>query len=281
MKLLRYGAVGAEKPGCLDAAGNIRDLSQHIKDVTGETISRASLQKLRGLDLNQLPIVKNPERLGACVNQVGKFICVGLNYADHAAETNSKKPEEPILFAKMTSAISGPNDPIIIPKNSTQTDWEVELGVVIGSSAKRVTEKDALNYVAGYCVIDDVSERYYQKSTPQWMKGKSCDSFGPIGPWLVTTDEIPDPQNLTLWLDVDGHRYQNGHSSNMIFGVAFLVSYISQYFTLYPGDIISTGTPAGVGMGQKPHPIYLKAGQKVHLGIRGLGEQLHEMVDEG
>ncbi|MDX1901153.1 MAG: fumarylacetoacetate hydrolase family protein [Gammaproteobacteria bacterium] len=280
MKLLRYGAPGAEKPGCLDASGNVRDLSQHIDDISGKHLSRETLKKLQTLDLNTLPLIQNPERIGACVNHVGKFICIGLNYADHAAETNSKKPDEPIIFAKATSAISGPHDPIIIPKKSTETDWEVELGVVIGTPAKRVAEKEALDYVAGYCVIDDVSERYYQKSTPQWMKGKSCDTFGPIGPWLVTRDEISDPQNLSLWLEVDGKRYQEGHTSNMIFGVAYLVSYLSQYFTLHPGDIISTGTPAGVGMGQKPNPIYLKAGQKVHLGIEGLGEQLHMMEDE-
>jgi len=280
MKLLRYGALGAEKPGCLDQSGCVRDLSKHVSDIGGETLLPKNLERLRALKLDDLPLVKNPGRIGACVSGVGKFVCIGLNYADHAAETNAKLPEEPIVFSKATSAICGPYDPILIPKNSTHTDWEVELGIVIGQVAKRIAEKNAFDYIAGYCVIDDVSERKFQKATSQWMKGKSFDTFGPIGPWLVTPDEIHDPQNLALWLEVDGKRYQNGTTRNMIFGVAKLVSYLSEFFTLHPGDIISTGTPAGVGMGIKPEPVYLRAGQIVRLGIEGLGEQEHVMGQE-
>jgi 2,4-didehydro-3-deoxy-L-rhamnonate hydrolase len=281
MKLLRYGPKGAEKPGCLDLDGNIRDLSQHIADITGETLTPEILAQLRQIDLNQLPLVTNHPRIGACVNRVGKFLCVGLNYADHVAETGAKIPIEPVLFGKATSSICGANDELIIPTGSTHTDWEVELGVVIGKPAKRVKESDALDYVAGYCVVDDVSERYYQlQGTGQWTKGKSCDTFGPIGPWLVTKDEIPDPQALALWLEVDGKRYQNSNTSQMIYKVAFIISYLSRFFTLHPGDIISTGTPHGVGMGQMPEPIYLKPGQTVRLGVAGLGEQMHLTVAE-
>jgi 2-keto-4-pentenoate hydratase/2-oxohepta-3-ene-1,7-dioic acid hydratase in catechol pathway len=279
MKLLRYGAPGAEKPGCLDTQGNIRDLSKHISDVNGAALSSEKLDALRQLDITSLPIISNNPRLGACVAGVGKFICIGLNYADHAAETGAKIPTEPVLFLKANSAICGPNDDTIIPRGSKKTDWEVELGVVIGKAAKYVTEADALDYVAGYCVIHDVSEREFQKERGgQWDKGKGCDTFGPIGPWLVTKDEVSDPQNLSLWLEVDGHRYQNGTTQNMIYSVAFLVSYLSQFFTLHPGDVISTGTPAGVGLGLKPEPVYLKAGQKVVLSVEGMGRQEHLMV---
>jgi 2-keto-4-pentenoate hydratase/2-oxohepta-3-ene-1,7-dioic acid hydratase in catechol pathway len=279
MKLLRYGAPGAEKPGCLDTQGNIRDLSKHISDVNGAALSSEKLDALRQLDITSLPIISNNPRLGACVAGVGKFICIGLNYADHAAETGAKIPTEPVLFLKANSAICGPNDDTIIPRGSKKTDWEVELGVVIGKAAKYVTEADALDYVAGYCVIHDVSEREFQKERGgQWDKGKGCDTFGPIGPWLVTRDEVSDPQNLSLWLEVDGHRYQNGTTQNMIYSVAFLVSYLSQFFTLHPGDVISTGTPAGVGLGLKPEPVYLKAGQKVVLSVEGMGRQEHLMV---
>jgi 2-keto-4-pentenoate hydratase/2-oxohepta-3-ene-1,7-dioic acid hydratase in catechol pathway len=275
MKLLRYGAPGAEKPGCLDTQGNIRDLSKHISDVNGAALSSEKLDALRQLDITSLPIISNNPRLGACVAGVGKFICIGLNYADHAAETGAKIPTEPVLFLKANSAICGPNDDTIIPRGSKKTDWEVELGVVIGKAAKYVTEADALDYVAGYCVIHDVSEREFQKERGgQWDKGKGCDTFGPIGPWLVTRDEVSDPQNLSLWLEVDGHRYQNGTTQNMIYSVAFL----SQFFTLHPGDVISTGTPAGVGLGLKPEPVYLKAGQKVVLSVEGMGRQEHLMV---
>lgn len=280
MKLLRYGLPGAEKPGCLDMSGQIRDLSKYITDFSEKNLSPEILNQLKKINLNDLPIVENNLRMGACVSRVGKFICVGLNYLDHAAEMQSELPAEPLIFSKATSSICGAYDEIFIPKNSTHTDWEVELGVVIGQPGKHIAEKDALNYVAGYCVINDVSERRFQKATSQWMKGKSFDTFGPIGPWLVTTDEISDPQNLHLWLEVDGKRYQNGHTKNMIFSVAYLVSYLSYFFTLHPGDVISTGTPAGVGMGQKPDPIYLRQGQIVRLGIDHLGEQQHQMVQE-
>jgi 2,4-diketo-3-deoxy-L-fuconate hydrolase len=281
MKLLRYGAAGFEKPGCLDKNGQIRDLSHHIKDFEENYLLPESLEKLRKLDPDNLPLVDNPSRIGPCVNRVGKLVCIGLNYADHAAETGAKIPAEPVVFAKATSSICGPNDNLIIPAGSEQTDWEVELGVIIGKPAKRVREADALNYVAGYCVINDFSEREYQlKISGQWLKGKSCDTFGPIGPWLVTADEVSDPQNLALWLDVDNKRYQNGNTKDMIFPIRTLISHISQFFTLHPGDIISTGTPAGVGRGQKPNPIYLKPGQQVKLGVSGLGEQSHQTVSE-
>lgn len=273
MKLLRYGNPGEEKPGVLDSTGKIRSLVGMIDDVAGASLSAKSLESLRQLDLGALPEVNSPPRLGPCVGRVGKMMCIGLNYREHAEETGAAIPKEPILFMKATSAIVGPNDDIRLPRGSEHTDWEVELGVVIGEPAKYVREADALNYVAGYCVSHDVSERSFQKDRGgQWTKGKSCDTFGPIGPWLVTKDEVPDPQNLQLWLEVDGRRYQDGNTSTMIFGVRSLVSYLSQFFTLHPGDVISTGTPSGVGMGCKP-PVFLRAGQTVRLGIAGLGEQ--------
>jgi 2-keto-4-pentenoate hydratase/2-oxohepta-3-ene-1,7-dioic acid hydratase in catechol pathway len=273
MKLLRYGQPGQEQPGLLDASGKLRSLSGVIDDVAGPALSAASLQKLRGIDPGSLPLVAGAVRIGPCVGRVGKVMCIGLNYSEHAAETGAAIPKEPILFMKATSAIVGPNDDIRIPRGSTQTDWEVELGVVIGETAKYVSEADALNYVAGYCVVHDVSEREFQKERGgQWTKGKSCDTFGPLGPWLVTKDEVPDPQNLKLWLEVDGTRHQDGTTQTIIFGVKTLVSYLSQLFTLHPGDVISTGTPSGVGMGMKP-PTFLRAGQTVRLGVEGLGEQ--------
>src|SRR5690554_4513642 len=279
MKLMRVGARGAEKPAILDADGTIRDLSGIVSDIAGDTLSSDGLARIRATDLSTLPALDANQRIGACVGQVGKFICIGLNYADHAAETGASIPKEPILFMKATSAISGPNDDVIIPKNSKKTDWEVELGVVIGKEARYVDEADALDHVAGYCLVNDLSEREFQtERSGQWVKGKSADTFGPIGPWLVTRDEIADPQNLGMWLEVDGHRYQNGSTRTMIFGVAHVVSYISQFMSLQPGDIISTGTPPGVGMGIKPAPIFLKAGQTIRLGIEGLGEQTQRTV---
>lgn len=280
MKLLRYGQPGAEKPALLDADGNVRDLSGHIGDIVGGVLTNEGIAALAALDPKSLPLVENPGRLGPCVSRVGKFICVGLNYADHAAETGAKIPEEPILFMKATSAITGPNDNVIIPRKSKKTDWEVELGVVIGDEARYVSEEDAMNHVAGYCLINDVSEREFQAERGgQWTKGKSADSFGPIGPWVVTRDEIADPQNLKMWLTVDGVSRQNGSTKTMIFTVPFLVHYISQFMSLQPGDIISTGTPPGVGLGIKPEPIFLHAGQTIKLGIEGLGEQQQLTVD--
>ena len=274
MKLLRYGPHGQEKPGLLDAGGRIRDLSGQVDDVAGSVLEPASLQRLAALDPASLPLVDGTPRIGPCVGRVGKFICIGLNYADHAAETGAKIPGEPIIFMKATSSITGPNDPVIIPRKSEKTDWEVELGVVIGSEARYVDEADALSHVAGYCLINDVSERAFQTERGgQWTKGKSADSFGPIGPWLVTGDEVADPQALSMWLDVDGVRRQDGSTKTMIFGVGTLVSYLSQFMSLQPGDIISTGTPPGVGMGIKPTPVYLRPGQTIRLGIEGLGEQ--------
>ncbi|ATF89097.1 MULTISPECIES: ureidoglycolate lyase [Burkholderia] len=274
MKLLRYGPVGQEKPGLLDAGGRIRDLSAVIPDLAGEALSDAALARLRALDPASLPLVPGEPRIGACVGQIGKFVCIGLNYADHAAESGLPVPSEPVVFAKWTSAVCGPNDGIEIPRDSLKTDWEVELGVVIGRPCKNVDEADALDYVAGYCVINDVSEREWQiERGGQWDKGKGFDSFGPIGPWLVTRDEVPDPQQLSLWLEVDGHRYQDGSTRTMIFGVAEVIAYLSRCMSLQPGDVISTGTPPGVGMGVKPAPVYLKPGQTVRLGIDGLGEQ--------
>ena len=281
MKLVRYGSKGQEKPGIIDARGGIRDLSGIVDDIAGETLTAQGLEKLKAVDPSKLPGVP-AERLGPCVGKVGKFICVGLNYADHARESGQEPPKEPVLFMKATSAICGANDDVIIPRNSKKTDWEVELGVVIGKEARYVERKDALAHVAGYCVVNDVSEREFQiERGGQWVKGKSADTFGPIGPWLVTSDEIADPQALAMWLEVDGHRYQNGSTATMIFGVDHLVSYISQFMSLQPGDVISTGTPPGVGLGQKPHPIYLKPGQTIRLGIAGLGEQRQRVVAAG
>ncbi|MFM0203893.1 ureidoglycolate lyase [Paraburkholderia fungorum] len=274
MKLLRYGPKGQEKPGLLDAQGKLRDLSKVVPDIDGAALSDASLAKLRALDPASLPLVEGNPRIGPCVARIGKFICIGLNYADHAAESNLPVPAEPVIFNKWTSAITGPNDDVEIPRGSKKTDWEVELGVVIGKPAKYIDEADALDYVAGYCVINDVSEREWQiERGGTWDKGKGFDTFGPIGPWVVTRDEVADPQNLSLWLEVDGHRYQNGSTKTMVFGVAKLVSYVSQCMSLQPGDVISTGTPPGVGMGVKPNPVYLKPGQTIRLGIEGLGEQ--------
>ena len=274
MKLLRVGDKGAEKPALLHSDGTLRDLSSIVPDITGKTIDAAGLARIKAADPAGLPVLDSKLRIGPCVGNVGKFICVGLNYADHAAESNLPVPSEPILFMKATSAIIGPNDTVVIPRNSTKADWEVELGVVIGKEARYVEEKDALSHVAGYCVINDLSERAFQKDRGgQWVKGKSADTFGPIGPWLVTADEVPDPQNLKMWLEVDGHRYQNGSTKTMIFGVRTLVSYISQFMSLQPGDVISTGTPPGVGEGVKPNSVFLHGGETIHLGIEGLGEQ--------
>jgi 2-keto-4-pentenoate hydratase/2-oxohepta-3-ene-1,7-dioic acid hydratase in catechol pathway len=279
MKLLRYGPVGAEKPGILDARGHLRDLSAHVADIAGDVLTPAGLDGLRAINPESLPVVTGNPRLGACVGRIGKFICIGLNYSDHAAETGMKVPPEPILFMKATSAVCGPNDDVIIPRGSVKTDWEVELGVVIGKAASYVDEADAMDHVAGYCVVNDVSERAFQtERSGQWVKGKSADTFGPTGPWLVTADEIADPQNLPMWLEVDGHRYQNGSTRTMVYGVRHLVSYISQFMSLQPGDVISTGTPPGVGMGQKPDPVYLRPGQVMTLGIDGLGEQRQTTV---
>ena len=278
MKLLRYGQPGAEKPGLLDSSGTIRDLSGVIPDIARDALLPESLDRLRKLDPNSLPRVNGSPRIGPCVGQVGKFICIGLNYADHAAESNMPLPKEPIVFMKATSSIVGPNDNLEIPRGSRKTDWEVELGVVIGKAAKYVGEADALEHVAGYCTVHDVSEREFQlEGTGQWVKGKSADTFGPIGPWLVTADEVKDPGKLKLWLEVDGHRYQDGSTSTLIFGVSYLVSYLSKFMSLQPGDIISTGTPPGVGHGKKP-PVYLRAGQVVRLGVEGLGEQRQNVV---
>jgi 2-keto-4-pentenoate hydratase/2-oxohepta-3-ene-1,7-dioic acid hydratase in catechol pathway len=278
MKLVRFGPKKQEKPGALDLDGRIRDLSGFVSDIGGPTLEPESLDRLRAIDLLQLPIVSGSPRIGPCVASVGKFLCIGLNYSDHAAESGMAVPTEPVLFMKATSAICGPNDNVVIPRGSQKTDWEVELGVVIGKEAKYVTEENALSHVAGYCVVNDLSERAFQlESTGQWVKGKSADTFGPIGPWLVTADEVADPQKLHLWLEVDGHRYQNGATSTMVFGVAHLVSYLSRFMSLQPGDIISTGTPPGVGLGQKP-PVYLRAGNVITLGIEGLGQQQQLVV---
>lgn len=271
MKLLRYGPQGQEKPGLLADDGSIRDLSAHVADLSGAVLT--DLDRLKSIDPASLPIVDGTPRLGPCVAGTGKFICIGLNYADHAAESGLQVPPEPVIFMKATSAICGPNDPILIPRTSQKTDWEVELGVVIGKPGKYLTEAEALSHVAGYCVINDVSERAFQtERAGQWTKGKSCDNFGQTGPWLVTPDEVPDPQALSMWLKVDGQTMQNGSTRTMVYGVAHVVAYLSQFFTLHPGDIISTGTPPGVGMGMKP-PRFLKAGDTVELGIEGLGTQ--------
>ncbi|MEP2783895.1 MAG: fumarylacetoacetate hydrolase family protein [Pseudoruegeria sp.] len=274
MKLLRYGAEGVEKPGLLDDTGVLRDLSEHISDITGDTLDDASLAKLRAINPASLPVVEGTPRLGACVGDIGKFLCIGLNYSDHAAETGAAIPEHPILFFKANSAIVGPNDDVVMPRGSTHTDWEVELGVVIGKEAKYVSKEDALEYVAGYCIVNDVSERHFQTQlTGQWTKGKSCDTFGPTGPWLVTRDEVADPQALDMTLDVNGKRMQTGSTATMIFTVAEIIEHLSSLFTLHPGDVITTGTPPGVGMGMKPEPVYLKVGDTMELRIQGLGLQ--------
>jgi len=274
MKLLRHGPKGHEKPAMLDAQGQVRDLSGVIADLRADMLTPHGLARLRALDPASLPVVASPGRMAPPWSGMGKFICVGLNYADHAAESGMPVPAEPVLFTKHTSTVVGCNDPVVLPQGSTKTDWEVELGVVIGSVARYVSEADALSHVAGYCVVNDVSEREYQlERGGTWDKGKGCDTFGPIGPWLVTADEVPDPQNLPMWLEVNGHRYQNGSTKTMVFGVAQLVSYISRFMTLYPGDLITTGTPPGVGMGHKPQPVFLKPGDKMTLGISGLGQQ--------
>jgi 2-keto-4-pentenoate hydratase/2-oxohepta-3-ene-1,7-dioic acid hydratase in catechol pathway len=278
MKFLRYGLPGQEKPAVLDEQGVIRDLSGHVRDINPEFLASEGFFTLPNIALNSLPAVAPGTRIGPCVDQVGKFICIGLNYADHAAESGMAIPAEPIVFMKATSAICGPNDAVKLPRGAEKGDWEVELGVVIGTRAKYVTEKEALSHVAGYCVINDVSEREFQlERGGQWVKGKSADTFGPIGPYLVSRDEVPDPQKLSLWLEIDGHRYQNGSTKTMIFPVAYLVSYLSNFMTLNPGDIIATGTPPGVGMGQKP-PRYLRPGMKMRLGIDGLGIQEQQVV---
>ncbi|MEM8630865.1 MAG: fumarylacetoacetate hydrolase family protein [Pseudomonadota bacterium] len=281
MKLVRYGAAGAEKPGMIDGDGTLRDLSGAVGDIAGDVLSDAALDALRALDPASLPAVDGDPRLGPCVSGIGKFMCIGLNYSDHAAETGADIPEHPILFMKANSAIVGPNDDVVMPRGSTHTDWEVELGVVIGTTAKYVSEADALNHVAGYCVCNDVSERRFQTQlTGQWTKGKSCDTFGPTGPWLVTRDEVPDPQALDMALDVNGKRMQSGTTSTMIFTVAQIISHLSHLFTLHPGDVISTGTPPGVGMGMKPAPVYLKSGDVMEVWIDGLGKQRQEVKED-
>ncbi len=278
MKLLRYGPSGQEKPGLLDREGNIRDLSGVIPDLAGEALGDATLERLRAIDPASLPLVEGSPRIGPCVGQVGKFICIGLNYADHAAESGMDLPEEPVIFMKATSAICGPDDAIEIPRGSVKTDWEVELGVVIGRHAKYITPDAALDHVAGYCVVNDLSERDFQlHRSGQWVKGKSADTFGPIGPWLVTRDEVPDPQDLSMYLEVNGRRYQEGSTRTMHFSVATVISHLSQFMSLHPGDVISTGTPPGVGMGQKPE-TYLKPGDVMELGIEGLGVQRQKVT---
>ena len=274
MKLLRFGPKGHEKPGLLDANGILRDLSGLLPDLTSAHLGRAWLDRLASADPARLPAVEGPVRMAPVVADIGKMICVGLNYSDHAAESGMEVPSEPVLFTKATSAIIGCNDPVVLPRGSVKSDWEVELGVVIGTRARYVDEEHALDHVAGYCVVNDLSEREYQlERGGQWDKGKGCDTFGPVGPWLVTADEVPDPQNLDMWLEVNGKRYQSGNTRTMVFTVAQLVSYISRFMTLNPGDVISTGTPPGVGLGQKPEPVYLRAGDRIALGIQGLGQQ--------
>ncbi|HUL32448.1 MAG TPA: fumarylacetoacetate hydrolase family protein [Candidatus Eisenbacteria bacterium] len=280
MKLLRYGPRNSEKPGLLDPNGKIRDLSAVIPDLSGDFLLPESLDKLARLNALALPVVEGRPRLGPCVADVGKFICIGLNYSDHAAESGMEVPREPVVFMKATSAICGPNDDVVIPRGSQKTDWEVELGVVIGKPARYVEVADALQHVAGYCVVNDLSERAFQlEGTGQWVKGKSADTFGPIGPWLVTREEVPDPQDLHLWLEVDGRRFQDGTTRKMVFTVPVLVSYLSRFMSLHPGDIISTGTPPGVGLGQKP-PVYLRSGNQIRLGVTSLGEQQQRVVSE-
>lgn len=278
MKLLRFGEIGAEKPGILDDENNVRDLSDHIDDIDGRTISEEGLNYIRSIDIAGLPIISAQTRIGPCVGNVGKYVCIGLNYSDHAEEANMPIPSEPIIFFKATSCITGPNDKIILPKNSQKVDWEVELCIVIGAEARYVSEADALEHVAGFCVANDVSERHFQlERGGQWVKGKSADSFGPIGPWLVTRDEVPNFQNLNLYLEVDGKRYQDGSTSTMIFGVSHIVSYVSHFMSLQPGDIIATGTPPGVGMGQNPQ-VFLQEGQVVSASVEGLGTQKQLVV---
>lgn len=278
MKLMRVGNVGQEKPAILDENGVIRDLSAHISDLDGDSFTNGDTQKIASLDLSTLPVIDNDTRIGQPIARVGKFICVGLNYADHAAESGMEVPSEPVLFMKATSSIMGPNDTVLMPPTSTKSDWEVELGVVIGKEAKYVSEEDALDYVAGFCVINDLSEREFQiEKEGQWCKGKGCDTFGPIGPWLVTSDEVKDPNNLAMHLAVNGKTFQNGNSKTMVFKPAYIVSYLSKFMSLQPGDIISTGTPPGVGLGQTP-PLYLKPGDKITLGIEGLGTQQQAVV---
>jgi 2-keto-4-pentenoate hydratase/2-oxohepta-3-ene-1,7-dioic acid hydratase in catechol pathway len=278
MKLVRYGKAGGERPAMVDVDGGLRDLAGVVGDITGTELVAESLAELRKINPKELPLISGTPRIGACVGGVGKFICIGLNYSDHAAESGMAVPAEPVVFMKATSAICGPYDEVMIPHGSEKTDWEVELGVVIGKEARYVTEQDALSHVAGYCVVNDVSERAFQlEGTGQWVKGKSADTFGPIGPWLVTADEVGDPQNLGLWLEVNGKRYQDGSTATMVFGVAYLVSYLSRFMSLQPGDIISTGTPPGVGLGQKP-PVYLRPGDVIRLGVEGLGEQRQTVV---
>ena len=279
MKLMRYGVRGAEKPGILDKEGRLRDLSGVVPDIAGAALLPEGLARISAVDPRSLPRVEGNPRIGPCVGGVGKLVCIGLNYADHAAESGVKVPPEPVIFMKATSAIIGPNDDVEIPRRSTKTDWEVELGVVIGRPAKYVEEANAMDHVAGFCVVNDVSEREFQlERAGQWDKGKCCDTFGPIGPWLVTSEEVHEPNDLHLWLEVDGRRFQDGNTRTMVYKVPFLVSYVSQFMGLQPGDIISTGTPPGVGMGQKPVPIYLKPGQVMRLGVDGLGEQRQRTV---
>lgn len=281
MKLLRWGEPGAEKPGLLHDDGTIRDLSAHVPDIAADVLSDGGLDQLRQIDAASLPTLPDSVRLGPCVGGVGKIMCIGLNYSDHAAETGAKVPSEPILFMKATSALCGPNDPTLLPRGSEKTDWEVELAVIIGTRAKYVSEAQALSHVAGYAVMNDISERAYQAERQgQWTKGKSCDTFGPLGPWLVTRDEVKDPQDLKMWLKVNGQIMQDGATTTMVYGVAHLVSYLSHFMTLHPGDVISTGTPPGVGLGMKP-PRYLKAGDVVELGVEGLGQQRQAVTAEG
>jgi 2-keto-4-pentenoate hydratase/2-oxohepta-3-ene-1,7-dioic acid hydratase in catechol pathway len=281
MKLVRYGAIGAEKPGLIDADGTLRDLSAHVADIAGDVLSDAGMAKLRAIDPASLPAVAGNPRFGACVGAIGKFMCIGLNYSDHAAESGLAVPKHPVLFMKATSAVVGPNDDIYMPRGSVSTDWEVELGVVIGTRAKYVSKDKALDHVAGYCVINDVSERHFQNNlSGNWTKGKSCDTFGPTGPWLVTRDEVPDPQKLAMSLDVNGKRMQTGNTETMIFPVAEIIEHLSSLMTLHPGDVISTGTPPGVGMGMKPSPVYLKKGDVIELTIEGLGQQRQTVKED-
>ena len=280
MKLVRFGSNGNEMPGLVDESGQLFDLSAYVKDISGEILSENKLEEISKINTNILPKIDNSVRIGPCLNNVGKFICIGLNYADHAKEAGMEVPPEPVIFMKATSAICGPTDPILLPKGSVKTDWEVELAVVIGKKAKYVDLDDAMSYVAGYAASNDISERTYQlEGTGQWTKGKSCDNFGPLGPWFVTKDEIPNPQNLTMWLSVNGQKMPDGSTKTMVYGVPFLVHYISQFMSLMPGDVISTGTPPGVGLGMKP-PVYLRPGDIVTLGVEGLGEQCQRVVSE-